>query len=322
MPCGVVEAGDDRGRHLTPGATDRPDSQPWRRHPVARNHGLVENDTTRRRAALATYVASLHHYDIDGFPAGDHVGLPSTTVTLVIPVDEPLDLSMPQPTRRRLSICLAGLHDGPATIHHNGTQRGIQLALSPLNLGRLLGVPASEIAGEAVELGDVIGHRAAETLSDRVTTESGWPLRRRLVEDALLRQLDRHEHGRGVRPEVERAWALLSDSRGTTRVRDVAADVGWSTRHLMQEFSAATGLAPKTVARIMRFERSTALVAKGDGLSLVASRCGFADQAHMTREWQRLAGTTPGRWMDQDVLANVQDSRGDQREDRRHDSTK
>ncbi|HEU4513544.1 MAG TPA: helix-turn-helix domain-containing protein [Nocardioidaceae bacterium] len=282
----------------------------------------MEPEARRRRAALATYVRSLHHYDIDGFPAGDHVGLPSATVTLVIPVEEPLDLSMPQLTRRRLVVCLAGLHDGPATIHHNGTQRGVQLALSPLHLGKLLGFPATEITGQAVELADVIGNRAAETLSDRLATESEWPLRRRLVEEVLLGQLDRHEpRGRDVRPQVERAWAQMSASGGTARVHDVAADVGWSTRHLVQEFSAAVGLAPKTVARIMRFERSTALVANGHGLALVAARCGFADQAHMTREWQRLAGTTPGRWMRQDVLANVQDSSGLHPDHRRHDTT-
>jgi len=283
----------------------------------------MEPEATRRRAALAAYVRSLRHYDIDGFPAGDHVGLPSTAVTLVIPVDEPLDLSMPQLTRRRLSVCLGGLHDGPATIHHNGTQRGVQAALSPLHLGRLLGVPAREVTGQAVELGDVLGQRAAETLLDRLTAESEWPLRRQMVAEVLLRQLDRHERRRGVRPEVERAWAQLSASGGTARIRDVAADVGWSTRHLVQEFSAAVGLAPKTVARIMRFERSTALVANGHGhgLALVAARCGFADQAHMTREWRRLAGTTPGRWLHEDVLANVQDSSGTLREDRRHDTT-
>lgn len=281
----------------------------------------MEPESRRRRAALAAYVPSLQHYDIDGFPAGDHVGLPSTTVTLVLPVNEPLDLSMPQLARRRLSACLAGLHDGPATIHHDGTQRGIQLALSPLHLGKLLGVPASEITGQAVELGDVIGHRAAATLSDRLTTESQWPRRRHLVEQALLQQLDRRERRGDVRPEVSRAWAQLSASGGTARIHGGAADVGWSTRHLTQEFRAAVGVAPKTVARIMRFRRSTGLVANGHGLALVAARCGFADQAHMTREWERLAGTTPGRWMRDDLLANVQDSSGARRENRRYDTT-
>jgi AraC-like DNA-binding protein len=100
-------------------------------------------------------------------------------------------------------------------------------------------------------------------------------------------------------------------------VRDLAAEVGWSTRHLEQEFGATIGLSPKTAARLRRFERSVPLVAMGQPLALVAARCGYADQAHMTREWRRLAGTTPGQWMDQDVLANVQDSGGAGHQDRR-----
>lgn len=113
----------------------------------------------------------------------------------------------------------------------------------------------------------------------------------------------------------------LSVSGGTAKVRDVAAEVGWSSRHLAEEFTSVVGLAPKTVARIMRFERSTALVAGGHDLAVVAARSGFADQAHMTREWRRLAGTPPGRWMQDDVLASVQDSRLVRPEDRVHDTT-
>lgn len=288
---------------------------------MTRHHGSVEPDAARRRAALTRSVRSLHHYDIDGFPAGDHVGLPSTSVTLVLPLEEPLDLSMPQATRRRLSACLGGLHDGPATIHHDGTQRGVQLALNPLHLGRLLGLPASEISGQAVELGDVVGRREAETLSERLATEPDWSARRRLVEDALLDLLERHERGPASPAEVHHAWDVICASGGSAAIRDIAREVGWSPRHLTQKFRATLGTTPKTVARISRFERSSALVAGGHSLSLVAARCGYADQAHMTREWQRLAGTTPGRWMRQDVLANVQYGRGPQQEDRRHELT-
>lgn len=276
-------------------------------------------ETRRRRSALSGYVESLRHYDIEGYPAGAHVGLPSATVMLVLPVGDALELSMPQPVRQRLTLCLAGLHAGPATIHHDGTQRGIQLALSPLRLAKLLGVPAGELAGRAVELGDVVGDRAAARLSERLHAEQRWPDRCRVVEETLLGGLGRHERRRDVRPEVERAWTRLAASGGTTRIRDVAAEVGWSTRHLEQEFIAAVGLAPKTVARIIRFERSAALVATGERPGVVAARCGYADQAHLTREWQRLAGTTPGRWLREDVLANVQDSSRTGPEDRQHD---
>jgi AraC-like DNA-binding protein len=256
---------------------------------------------------LRGVVRSLHAYDLDGFPAGEHVGLPSSTITLVLPLDPLLDLSPARGPRRRMASCLAGLHDGPVTIHHEGRQRGVQVELTPLGLHRLFGLPAGAIAHEAVELADVLGDRAADRLLDRVASVATWSGRLAVLERQLARRLG---PGGSVRPEVSRAWALLRASGGTARVQDLAADVGWSTRHLTQQFAATVGTAPKTAGRIMRFERSVALVRNGADLAGVAARCGFADQAHLTREWSRLAGTTPTRWRRDDVLANVQDADG------------
>jgi hypothetical protein len=42
--------------------------------------------------ALAPYVASLVAYDVDLGGPGVHRGLPSTTLTFVLPVGEPLDV--------------------------------------------------------------------------------------------------------------------------------------------------------------------------------------------------------------------------------------
>lgn len=276
--------------------------------------------TTRRpHQALLPYVRALHAYDLDGFPPGDHIGLPSATVTLVIPVGQRLELTMAPAERRALGSCLAGMHDGPTTIHHDGTQRGLQLAVNPLGLHRLLGMPAAEVAGRAVELPDVLGDREAATLLDRVASERDPGARLRLVESSLLRRLDPLDRRPEVRPEVLRAWQVLARSHGTARVHAVAREVGWSTRHLAVQFTAALGATPKTVARLMRFQRSAALVGAGLSPADVAGRCGFADQAHMTREWMRMTGTTPVRWRRDDVLANVQDSGRPDVDDRRHD---
>lgn len=267
--------------------------------------------------ALRAYVRSMDYYDIAGFPAGDHVGLPSATVTLVIPAGQPLDLSMPSQPRRLMGSCIAGLDDRPATIHHDGSQRGLFLALTPLGLHRLFGIPASALAHEAADLAEVLGERAANQLLDSIAGAPSWAARLRVLETDLVQRLaasDDSHHA--VRPEVAHAWSLLSSSRGTARIHDVAAEVGWSTRHLTTQFAAAVGPAPKTVARIMRFQRSKSLVAKGHDLAGVAARCRYADQAHMTREWARLAGTTPTRWERDDVLANVQDTRRGRAENR------
>jgi transcriptional regulator GlxA family with amidase domain len=55
---------------------------------------------------------------------------------------------------------------------------------------------------------------------------------------------------------------------------------------------------PKTAARILRFERATHLVrgARPERLAWIASKCGYHDQAHMTREFRTLAGITPAAY--------------------------
>ena len=107
--------------------------------------------------ALAPYVTSLFAYDVELGAPGVHRGLPSTTLTFVLPVGEPLDLGwrgVPESRGRRWST-VSGLHAHPAEIHHDGTQRGVQLALTTAGARALFGIPAAELAGEMLELADV-----------------------------------------------------------------------------------------------------------------------------------------------------------------------
>jgi len=77
----------------------------------------------------------------------------------------------------------------------------------------------------------------------------------------------------------------------------VARELGWSHRRLIARFRDEVGLPPKFVARIARFERAREALAAdpASGLADVAARCGYADQAHLTREVGELAGMTPAR---------------------------
>jgi hypothetical protein len=52
---------------------------------------------------------------------------------------------------------------------------------------------------------------------------------------------------RGPRPspEVIRAWHLLTGSGGAIPIGNVAADVGWSHKHLIAKFTEQVGLRPK-----------------------------------------------------------------------------
>jgi AraC-like DNA-binding protein len=241
--------------------------------------------------ALAPYVASLAAYDVDLGAPGVHRGLPGTTLTFVLPVGQPLEIGWrgkPASRAPRWST-VSGLHPAPAEIHHAGTQVGVQLALTALGTRALLGVPAAALAGELVELDDVVP--ALRHLPDRLA-DCPPEVREALVVDALLRQLDR-TRTRPWRAEVGRALARLT--RGDT-VQQVAADVGYSRRHLASLVRAECGITPQQVRRLGRFEASRRVIGRTT-LADVAQRCGYADQAHLTRDWVELAGCPPTTWL-------------------------
>jgi AraC-like DNA-binding protein len=254
--------------------------------------------------ALAPYVASVVAYDVDLGAPGVHRGLPSTTLTFVLPVGEPLDVGWrgrPDTRGRRWST-VSGLHAHPAEIHHDGHQTGVQLALTPAGARALLGLPTAALAGELLELGEV-----APWLRDLPAQLDETPRADRvpLVERALVAELARHD-APGPRAEVGRALARLT--RGAS-VQEVADEVGYSRRHLGALVRAECGLGPKEVQRVGRFQASRTMVGRLP-LAEVAHRCGYADQAHLTREWVALAGCPPTTWL-REEFPFLQDAVGD-----------
>jgi AraC-like DNA-binding protein len=164
----------------------------------------------------------------------------------------------------------------------------------------LLGTPAAALASVDVGLDDVLGARVTAELLDRVRAASSWPARFAVVDEVLLRSVDR---GARAAPEVAEAWRLTLAGGGRLRVAEVAARVGWSERHLTARFRGETGLGPKEAARVVRFDRArralTARVASGGrpDLAALAAVAGYADQAHLTREWGAFSGLSPLRWL-------------------------
>jgi AraC-like DNA-binding protein len=259
---------------------------------------------------LRPYVSDYTGYRMQGFTAGVHAGLPSRSLTLVISLDEPVDLCvMPDPDQRPQSFLAAvgGLHAAPAGIRHDGNQFGVQLAVTPLGARALFRRPASDLAHVVVELADLIGP-AARSLPDRLVDAPDWAGRFAVLDSVLSGWLS---DGRDAEPadEVIHAWSVMAARHGAVEVGSLANDVGWSRRHLSSRFREEYGLSPKVAARVMRFERAKGLLVAGPVPSLadVAARAGYADQAHLTREWKDMAGSTPHAWLRGEEFPFVQD---------------
>lgn len=261
-------------------------------------------------AALRPYVASRVAYDVDLGRPGVHRGLPETSLTLVLPLDERIDVSWAgrDESRRTSWSCLSGLHAAPAAIHHDGVQRGIQLALTLAGARALLGRPAADLSGALVDLDDVLPELA--DLPERLHDQPTWEARVALVDRAFAGLLD-HTGAPGVRAEVGHALGALTRGR---RVTEVADEVGYSRRRLGTLVREECGLTPKEFQRVARFQASQRRLRDrpGAGLATVAAESGYSDQAHLTREWVALAGCTPTTWLREEFpyLPQVEPSGG------------
>src|SRR5262249_35541178 len=93
-------------------------------------------------------------------------------------------------------------------------------------------------------------------------------------------------------PDMALAFHTLERVSGIASLRD---RLGISERSLRRRCHAAFGYGPKTLERILRFQRFVALLRQspGAGLSATALAAGYADQAHLSREARTLSGFSP-----------------------------
>jgi AraC-like DNA-binding protein len=264
-------------------------------------------------AGLRPLVSWYTGYRQAGIEPAVHLGLPSPFLTLIFTLDEAMEITAhPDPGQPggRYATLAGGLHTSPALIAHDGRQSGIQVGLSPLGARALLGVPAGELTSLDVEGSDVLGPLAAQ-IQQRLQDAADWPARFEALSGLLLDRAraaaDELGTGPGTAPgisrEVRYGWQALLRSGGRTGVAQLAADTGWSDRHLRARFRQEIGLTPKAAARVIRFDRTrrrlVSRVRAGGrpDLARLAADSGYYDQAHLDREFAALAGCTPTAWL-------------------------
>lgn len=163
----------------------------------------------------------------------------------------------------------------------------VGVRFTPSAGGQALGVPLSEIRDQRVRLADLLpsaAKRLSATLSPAEAAARMLDVTGLLVADGA--------------PDaaVTRAAARLRDP--AARTDDIADEVGLSERQLRRRCHAAAGYGPKTLQRVLRFQRFVRMLDAAEGaqppdLASAAVRAGYADQAHLTRECAALSGLTP-----------------------------
>jgi len=162
--------------------------------------------------------------------------------------------------------------------------------LRPWGLAALIGFPIDALTDAVLSVEDLwgaAGRRLVERLGEAGTDEAV-----RTLEAFLLAR------ARPVDPGLRSMAALASDiirSGGRLHVRREADMRDLSLRQVERRFRRVTGLSPKRLAVIARFDASRRhlLAHPHDGVSDVACRFGYFDYAHLSKDFARFLGTTP-----------------------------
>lgn len=162
---------------------------------------------------------------------------------------------------------------------------------------------------DAIRTADPEIHRAAALIADETAQGATGSA---LMVEALSAQiavlvLRRHARVRMRDPGRAESLTFAQERRVRDHVHrhlaasltldELAGVAGMSRFRFARRFRSSTGTTPHEYVLRARVGRACVLLERtGTPLYEVAARCGFADQSHLTREFRKRTGTTPGRY--------------------------
>jgi AraC-like DNA-binding protein/quercetin dioxygenase-like cupin family protein len=161
---------------------------------------------------------------------------------------------------------------------HSPVLRDTVVCRALLDLARMIETPQSGAAAAAAQ--DAFGLAIATLVrrhGGRHSTRSGR-------DDPAL-----------VRTSREIIQSCYADSARTS-LDALASATGVTTFHVIRAFTRAMGVTPHHYLLQVRVERARSLLAAGNAPSVVAAMTGFVDQSHLTAQFKRYVGITPGRY--------------------------
>lgn len=224
--------------------------------------------------------------------------LPSLNAYLLINLGPPQYQVLPGPPERRLpfvDIWFSGLHQRPIDTEAPHGNALLGIALHPGGLRPWLGDGLQQTADRTLPLADLLGDGVL-ALRERLLDCRGLSERFALVQSWLLQ---RWQPQRALDPAVSALLRQIQSSAGQLRIESSARELGLSRKHLSRRCQAQIGMSPKALARICRFRAALGWLQQQDRVpwAELAARCGYADQAHLIRDFRHFSGLAPSEFV-------------------------
>ncbi len=155
--------------------------------------------------------------------------------------------------------------------------------------------PVAELADQVVPAADVFGPDT-DRVNQLVLRDPEEPALISHVDSFLLARLPAPDP---VAEEVAAMVAHITTASGLYRVNQVAEAFDVSVRRLQRLFHEYVGASPKWVLRRARLHEAAERADRGTDIdwAALAAELGYADQAHLTRDFTAAVGTSPARYV-------------------------
>lgn len=169
---------------------------------------------------------------------------------------------------------------------------------TPGGFGAFLARPAGSYTDAVTTPDEALGISGA-ALARRLAEAADQETRARLLDAALVDCLRSRDPARVAQArEVAAIASLAEHDRGIRLVADLARQVAVTERTLQRLFRDYVGVSPKYVVRRYRLIDAAERVRDGAdvGWAQLAAELGYADQAHLIRDFRAATGLTPAAY--------------------------
>jgi AraC-like DNA-binding protein len=184
-----------------------------------------------------------------------------------------------------------GAWDTYALVGTTGAYSCVQVNFTILGARLFLQQPLRPLLNREVPLGDLLG-ADAERMESELFDAPTWADRFDILDRVIASRI---AAGPPVPASVCHAWSRLVRRAGQASIGQLAHEAGCSHKHLIAQFAEHLGIAPKAMARVLRFGRAAQLleVSERGRFAEIAHAAGYCDQAHFARDFRAFAGVSP-----------------------------
>lgn len=226
--------------------------------------------------------------------------LPDAYVEIVFNLGDPVILTGPAYTGNQPDRCVVGPLSSAIQIEYTGPVATFGIRFHPARGALFFERSAPDLADRLLPLAHVsssLDRVLSQLISGTWNPES--EASRAALDQILLKQLA------SVPPPDKSVIAVvdrLTASTSSPSVADIARELGLSVRQVQRRFTEAVGMPPKQFVRVIRFARlwQMATMSPPEAWAHLAAEHGYADQAHMIREFRSFGIKPPARFFSSD----------------------